>query len=227
MRLPRKIAGLLLVAATIAGVTAAAVPARASAATHLFFNTATQDSSGVWRFGNLCLEADPGPDFAYRVAIQPCDVSNNPAQRWQAIAVSNGVYKFVNEAVGWCLDTHSPTPPTDGLPIILWDCSANISDTRWAWSGTLGLQTLESRVWNTTGHCLDIPGGQFLAGRWTQLWGCNGTAAQKFIIGQVLLPPAATAPQAIAGPHDPATAGRPAGGPMRATWRAIRTSREM
>jgi hypothetical protein len=109
-----------------------AVPARADAATHLFFNTATQDSNGVWRFGNLCLEADPGPDFAYRVAIQPCNVSNNPAQRWQAIAVSNGVYKFVNEAVRWCLYTDTRF---DGSPIALWDCSANIGNPRWAWSG--------------------------------------------------------------------------------------------
>jgi hypothetical protein len=185
MRLPRKIAGLLLAAAAIAGLTAAAAPARADAATHLFFNTAMQDSNGVWRFANLCLEADPGPDFAYRVAMQPCDLSNNPAQRWQAIAVSNGVYKFVNEAVGWCLYTDTRF---DGSPIALWDCSANISNTRWAWSGILGLQTLESRISGTTGHCLDIPGGQLLAGRWMQLYGCNGTAAQKFIIGKVLLP---------------------------------------
>ena len=188
MRLPRRLAGLILAAGTLAGVTAAAVPAQAQTATpYVDFRSGYFTGWGGWVTGGLCLTAVPGPDFMWQVATMGCNPANvaDPAQQWLPVFTGGGMVKFVNQAVGWCLytDTHS-----NGSPIALWDCSVNISNTRWAWGGTLGLQTLESRISGTTGHCLDIPGGQFLAGRWTQLWGCNGTAAQKFIIAKVLLP---------------------------------------
>jgi hypothetical protein len=181
MRLPRKLAALLLTAGTLAGITAAAVPARADTPTpYDWFGTLTptgQDSG-------LCLEADPGPTFAYQVATQPCDVQGNAAQQWVPVSQGGGIYKFVNHAVGWCLDADSIT---NGGIIALWDCSANITNTRWAWDGIIGVQPLQSRISGTTGHCLDVPQGQVSPGLRIQLWNCNSTRAQEFILGEVIL----------------------------------------
>jgi hypothetical protein len=185
MHLPRKLVGLLLAAGTVVGVTAAAAPAMADTGTpYVYFATVTQPAA-VFVPTGLCLEADPGPDFAYRVATQPCDQAHNRAQQWLPIAQGGGVYKFANVAVGWCLYTDTRS---NGSPIALWDCSANISNTRWTWDGILGFEPLESRISGTTGHCLDIPMGQVLANLWTQLWTCNHTPAQIFLKGQVILP---------------------------------------
>jgi hypothetical protein len=187
VRLPWKVASLLLAAGMAAGFTAAAVPARADTFTpYIYFETATLPS-GVWVPTDLCLEADPGPDFVYRVATQRCDVLRNPAQQWLPVAQGGGVYKFVNHAVDWCLYTDTRF---NGSPIALWDCSANISNTRWAWGGIFGFQHLESRISGTTGHCLDVPMGQVLAGLWMQLSSCNREPApsQDFLMGEVVLP---------------------------------------
>jgi hypothetical protein len=176
MRLPRKLVGLLLVAGTLAGITASAVPARAATDASIQFATGTSFAAGSTL---LCLEADPGPIFQYQVATQPCN-PGNLAQRWVQVDVGNGVSKFVNQAVGWCLydDTIA-----NGSVIALWDCNANISNTRWTlvWpSVRFSFPTLESRISGSTGHCLDVPGDQNLAGLRTQLWTCNGTNAQRF-----------------------------------------------
>jgi hypothetical protein len=78
--------------------------------------------------------------------------------------------------VGWCLDAHVPTPTLANAPVILWDCSATFSDDRWQWVGTgLGFGTLHSRAWNSDGYCLAVPGGQSVAGLWTQLQACTTT----------------------------------------------------
>jgi hypothetical protein len=187
MRLPRKVASLLLAAGMAAGTAAAAVPARADTVTsYVSFETATLPS-GVWQPTGLCLEADPGPHFVYQVATQPCDTARNAAQQWLPVSQGGGVYKFVNHAVGWCLYTDTRN---NGSPIALWDCSANISNTRWAWGGIGGVQHLESRISGTTGHCLDVPMGQILAGLWIQLWNCGQEPAlsQDFIMGHVVVP---------------------------------------
>jgi hypothetical protein len=169
MRLPRKTVGLLLAAGMTVGMTAAAAPAHA--ADYLVFATTTANQPP----GGLCLEADRGPTFAYQVASQPCD-SANQAQQWVEIPQGGGVDKFENRAIGWCLYTDTVF---DGSIIALWDCNANISNTRWVWThnNIWGISQLQSRISGTSGHCLDVPGRQTLAGLRLQLYGCNGTSA--------------------------------------------------
>lgn len=181
MHFPRKLAGLLLAAGIAVGATAAA-PARADTLSTPYIAISTNTApTPSFPDGVLCLEADPGPNFQYQVATQPCDDQHNQAQQWLPILQGGGVYKFVNRAVGWCLYADRIT---NGAAIALWDCSANISNTRWQWNGIDGSFThLESRISGTTGHCLDIPGAQTLAGLRTQVWTCNGTHAQTFLIG--------------------------------------------
>lgn len=96
--------------------------------------------------------------------------------------MGNGDFHFVNLAVGWCLydDTIA-----NGSVIALWDCNANISNTRWDLvyppNAKFGaLPSLDSRISGSTGHCLDVPNDQVLAGLRTQLWTCNNTDAQIF-----------------------------------------------
>jgi hypothetical protein len=169
---PRRIVGLLLAAGMAAGITAAAAPAHA-ALPYLVFSAST--GSGV-----MCLEADPGSTFAYQVYTQPCDPAHNQAQQWVEVAQGGGVDKWVNRAIGWCLYTDTRF---DGSPIALWDCAANISNTRWAWmAGIWGLGTMQSRISGTTGHCLTIAGGQALPGTPMQLSACNGTSAQALVM---------------------------------------------
>ena len=173
MRLRRKITGMLMVAGMAVGITTAAAPAHADP---LYFVIATMNAGN---FSGMCLEADPAPDFAYRVTTQPCNAANNQAQQWEFQDQGGGVDKVANRAInGWCIEANRIT---NGSPIPLWPCSSTESNLRWAWIGYgLGFGRLESRISGSTGHCLDVPMDQTLSGLWMQLYGCNGTYAQKF-----------------------------------------------
>jgi len=183
MRFPRKLAGLLLAAGMAASAATAATAAPAKAVTgYIFFGTDTPGPP------YMCLEADPAPDFRYRVTTQPCNYQNNPAQQWTEYS-DGGFTKFRNNAVGWCMDAHVPTPTLANAPVILWDCSATFSDDRWEWDGTgLGFGTLHSRAWNSNGYCLSVPGGQSLPGLWTQLKACTSTGDPATTLISLLVP---------------------------------------
>jgi hypothetical protein len=169
VRLPRKIAGLLLAVATAAGLAAVATPAHAAQLDVMF---GTNDSPTGHSSGLLCLEADPGPNFQWQVDPQPCGIGNM-AQRWEELPQGGGVSKWMNRAVGWCLDADQIT---DGGIIALWDCNANITNTRWVGGTSNG--RLESRISGSTGHCLTVPGDENTAGVWTVVEACNGGPAQ-------------------------------------------------
>jgi hypothetical protein len=185
MRFPRKLAGLVLAAGMLAGVAAGTAPAKAaSLSNNVQFVSTTTPTDPI-----LCLTALPGSTYAYEVSMQVCNLLEpSPTQEWTPVSLGGGIYKFVNVAVGWCLDAYSPQKPTNGRPIILWDCSANISDTHWAWNPSTSIQPLSSRVWGTTGFCLDDPGGLHIAGPRMQLWTCNNTPAQKWQYVWALIP---------------------------------------
>jgi hypothetical protein len=175
MRLPRKIAGLLMAAGMAVGITTAAAPARADIL-YLGLGTVTPGS-------NLCLEADPAPDWAYRVYTQPCNQFNNWAQQWEFQDQGGGVIKIANRAIsGWCIEANAIG---NGSAVPLWPCSSTESNLRWVWhqNNPFGLGQLESRISGSTGHCLDVPGGQTVLGATMQVYGCNGTVAQTFSSG--------------------------------------------
>jgi len=174
MRLPRKITGLLMAAGMAVGITTAAAPAHADTL-YLAFATITPGS-------NLCLEADPAPDFTYRVYTQPCNEFNNWAQQWQWQDQGGGVIKVANRAYsGWCIEANAIA---NGSAVPLWPCSSTESNLRWVFVDYgIGFGRLESRISGSTGHCLDVPGGQTVLGGKMQVYGCNGTNAQTFVTG--------------------------------------------
>ena len=162
---------------------AAAAPARASTFYYVFETTTSPYTATSATGTGLCLEADPGPDFAYRVETQPCNLQN-PAQQWTQVAQGGAISKLVNHAVGWCLDAHVPTPNINGAPVILWDW-ATFSDERWQFTvnSLTSSAVIESRAWNTSGYYLTPPGGQILPGLWTQLQpGLNPSQILKYFL---------------------------------------------
>jgi hypothetical protein len=74
----------------------------------------------------------------------------------------------------------------NGGGIALWDCSSTESNTHWQWptvSGQAafpGTHPIQSRVSNSTGFCLDVPGGNDFLELAMQAYRCNGTVAQLF-----------------------------------------------
>jgi hypothetical protein len=181
MRLPRRIAGLLMAAGMAVGITTVAVPAHADPSYYVIETTTYLDTGGV----PLCLEGDPAPDWAYRVTTQPCNVQNNRAQQWEFQSQGGGVIKVANRAIsGWCIEANAIA---NGSAVPLWPCSSTESNLRWVFVDYgIGFGRLESRISGSTGHCLDVPMGQTLPGLWMQVYGCNFTNAQRFFAG--LLP---------------------------------------
>ena len=177
MRLRHKIASLLLAAGMAAGITAAAAPAHADPA-YFGFQTNTNVITGG---APLCLEGTPAPDFQYRVTTQPCHVASNFAQQWAFQDQGGGVVKVENRALsGWCIEANAIA---NGSAVPLWPCSSTESNLRWVWNPTIfGFGFLESRISGSTGHCLDIPMTQTLAGLWTQVYGCNRSYAQLLLL---------------------------------------------
>ena len=55
----------------------------------------------------------------------------------------------------------------------LWDCQSGAVDQHWTWSGS-ALQTL--------GRCLDVVSGGTANGVKLQLYDCNGTGAQSWVV---------------------------------------------
>ena len=169
----RRTVGLLLAAGMALGITAAAAtPARASAP-WIFIQVVAGGPQ------NLCLQAGPGSQFQFQVYAQPCNFTSSQNQWWQPIDQNGSGFKLENFQTGECLyaDTVS-----DGTPIALWDCRANISNERWVWkTDSHGFGTLESRISGTTGHCVAPPAAQIPPGTAMQLSTCNDSVAQGLI----------------------------------------------
>jgi hypothetical protein len=47
-----------------------------------------------------------------------------------------------------------------------------------------GPNPIQTRVSDSTGFCLDVPGAQTTPGLQLQTWRCNGTLAQQFWVAQ-------------------------------------------
>lgn len=148
----------MLVAATIASVTAGALvgqPAFASSPGHI-----VNDGSG------LCLEPVPVAgqnvgDSGVRIAQEPCDPTNlDRAQQWQAVVVGGSgdqtLYYLVNQYDTnnqECLDV-TDANPNDRAPIQQYACNGGGSEKWKRVSYSFGrYQYVNSR----TSKCLDIP----------------------------------------------------------------------
>ena len=133
----------------------------------------------------FCLQPVNGTQDAGAAVVQePCGRSFT--QRWvfHRLSVGHPLYRIENLLSHQCLDALGGA--TNGTRVVQWPC-ASISNQTWDTGVTLtGFSTavtVKSRVSGTTSHCLDVPGGElFTPGLPMQIWGCNGTLAQEWLL---------------------------------------------
>ncbi|NUR62454.1 MAG: ricin-type beta-trefoil lectin domain protein [Catenulispora sp.] len=125
-----------------------------------------------------CLQpVNPVPNSP--VVQKDCDGST--MQGWQYVRDSLGGYDFLNQASGACLNAFIKAE--NGAPIGL-DTCRSVSNERWATATLPNVTVVQSMIGGRpNGFCLDVPGAATTDGLQMQLWGCNGTLAQRWIIG--------------------------------------------
>lgn len=128
---------------------------------------------------NMCLQPVNGSgDLGAAIVQEPCD--NSFAQDWVFIPLGGTSYRFQNQLSTLCLDARGGA--MNGTPIQQWTCNG-ISNEKW----DTGLRLpdavpLTSQVSGTHSHCLDVAGAQPVAGLAMQLYVCNGTYAQGWVV---------------------------------------------
>jgi hypothetical protein len=175
MKFVPRVVGLMLAIGLAALLTGGAAQAASVGPFSGVFNPMRNVGNG------LCLQPDVPVDGA-RVVQQDCD-ANNLAQGWQfkQLATTNR-YEFINQLSGLCLSVF--IAPANGSPVGLQKCR-EASGQQFNSSATLpNVVTLESRFGSSnTGLCLDVPGGLSTRGLQMQIFGCNGTLAQRWVVG--------------------------------------------
>jgi hypothetical protein len=133
---------------------------------------------------SMCLQpVNASQDVGAAVVQQPCN--SRTEQRWVFHRLSGTQYRIENEFSRRCLNALGGA--TNGTQVVQWPC-ATLSNQTWdpgvALTGAPTVVTaIKSRISGTTSHCLDVPGGQlFTLGLPMQIWGCNGTLAQKWFL---------------------------------------------
>jgi Ricin-type beta-trefoil lectin domain len=127
---------------------------------------------------NQCLQPVNGSTQQGAAIVQePCDRSL--AQQWTRVQVKGNISHYVNSLSGLCLDARGGA--VNHTPVQQWPCN-RISNENWEEGDDSNdtIPPLISRVSGTRSHCLDIPGGQRIAGLAMQIYRCNGTEAQAW-----------------------------------------------
>ncbi len=149
------------------------VPASASLA------AAASPPGDLYNFlSNQCLQPVGGSTVQGAAIVQePCN--GGAAQKWVNVPVSGNIFHYENVLSGLCLDARGGA--VNGTPVQQWTCNS-ISNENWEPGEDLGddIPPLYSRVSGTSSYCLDIPGGQHVAGLAMQIYRCNGTEAQQW-----------------------------------------------
>lgn len=178
MRFRSRTAGLLLAAATAAGLAAAVtLPASASTSPAGYYQIIPRvgaDATG------MCLQpADPAGGAGTAIVQQPC--TGSQAQHWAPLTISGTSYRFLNQASGLCMDVAGGA--ASGTPVDQWPCNS-ISNERWSWPHSFpdGFWPVKSQVAGSSSYCLDVPGASAQAGLGVQIYRCNNTAAQAWLI---------------------------------------------
>ncbi|MEY9855775.1 hypothetical protein ABH935_001379 [Catenulispora sp. GAS73] len=188
-----RILGLLapavaLSAAAVAGTGAAAAqaaPTTTRATSHVVkpFDGEFQPIRNVGN--NLCLEptTPAGPNSpVLQVKCAAAGSDEAVLQGWQTVQISGSTYKFVNQRSGACLFAF--TSAHNGAPMGL-DTCRTVSNEEFDAHATLpNVTELESKIgFSDTGFCMDVPGASTATGLQLQLFNCNGTLAQRWVIG--------------------------------------------
>jgi hypothetical protein len=177
-----KIFGALVVGALAAALNVAgAGVAHAAQAT-----TSVKPAAGIFQpirnVGNgKCLQPEGGSTALFAAIVQePCDGSS--AQGWQYVRVATNHYHLANQASGLCLQAWDGA--FNNGRVLQDECnfaSNNEFNTNTALPNVV---ILESRVgFRDTGFCVDVPGAQAIDGLALQIWQCNGTLAQRWVVG--------------------------------------------
>jgi len=183
-----------LTAAAIAGTGAAAAQAAPAPASHVVASHVVSHVvphlSGVFQpirnvGNNLCLEptTPAGPNSP--VLQEPCAQSGtNEAilQGWETQQLGGSTYKFVNQASGACLFAF--VGAQNGAPMGLDTCRTVSNEEFDAHTTLPNVSVLESKIhFSDTGFCMDVPGASTTPGLQLQLFNCNGTLAQRWVVG--------------------------------------------
>ncbi|WP_327591586.1 RICIN domain-containing protein [Streptomyces chartreusis] len=109
--------------------------------------------------------------------------NNTPGyhQDWRLIPLGNGEFEVANVATGKCL--------SETFPLRQQSCGK--TGQQWHFRPVNGKANTFTLVRSTNDRCLDIVQGAQHPDAWTQVYGCNGTKAQEWII------PASRQPEAM------------------------------
>jgi hypothetical protein len=126
--------------------------------------------------------ADGSPIVQQTCVTDPNNVVGILAQGWRFQQVGTNHYQFLNQLSGECFDVFGPA--RNGTPLINGECK-HISNEEFNTRASLpNVVALETRVgFNDNGFCIDVPGGQATDGLAMQVFRCNGTLAQRWVVG--------------------------------------------
>jgi hypothetical protein len=128
-----------------------------------------------------CLQPAGGSTAESAAIVQmPC--TNSIAQGWQYVRVATNHYRFINQLSGYCFDGFDGA--FNGARLLQGTC-VPISNEEWNTGAALpNVVTLMSRVgFRDTNYCIDVPGAQATDGLAMQIYRCNGTLAQRWVVG--------------------------------------------
>ena len=180
-----RVAVVLLMAAiaTLTGATAASAHTESTAPRRTVVPASVGEFHEiVSQFNGHCLQAS-STAFGAAIVQEPCD--NNSLQLWFAIPTGSNIYRFVNQASGWCL--WAPDTLTENAPLIQDECEVaggtTVSNAQWVTDGTLPLGTrLRSDVhFSASNFCITVPlNGD---GGIAPIRQCFGGSGQEWTVG--------------------------------------------
>ncbi|MCC3776659.1 RICIN domain-containing protein [Streptomyces sp. UNOB3_S3] len=145
-------------------------------------STAQAADSDAWTFATANgrrLDAQNGNtgDGVFVVA------NNTPGyhQEWRLIPLGNGEFQVANNFTGKCL--------SEGFPLTQQSCGKKGQE--WHFRPVTGKTNTFMLVRSSNDRCLDIALNAQYSDAWTQVYGCNGTAAQQWAV------PATRTPEAM------------------------------
>ncbi|MFL6145065.1 MAG: RICIN domain-containing protein [Labedaea sp.] len=128
-----------------------------------------------------CLQPASNADAA-RIIQKTCNGTS--AQTWLSIPVGTNHFRFQNFDSRLCFDAFDGA--FNGARLLQGSC-AGISNEEFNTGARLpGLVKLETRVgFRDTGFCVDIPNDDPTEDKAMQIFRCNGTTAQQWLVGFV------------------------------------------
>ncbi|MGA5300550.1 RICIN domain-containing protein [Nucisporomicrobium flavum] len=183
-RIIRTILGAAAAAMLMAGLSVGAGASPASA------GTVSPKIGGSFTFirnvgNNLCLEPAGLSTAEFAAIVQnPCVTTGleSIAQGWESEKVGTNHYKFRNQLSGFCFDAFDGA--FNGARLLQGTC-VPISNEEYNTGASLpNVVKIESRVHFTdTGFCVDVPGATTQPNTAMQIFRCNGTLAQRWVVG--------------------------------------------